>query len=305
MASSSYSGLPTTPTQTIQWAPYNSFGPQLGMGNAYTIGGGFTPEVEGAMGGIQGLAGMLANAANPAIKDAYQTQSGIEGIARRLMGLSKQDLKTVLPFTQQLDTLGQKMGTEFDFNMPYAKQALSDAYDPLNSAYQYYLNQVNSAVGAQEAAAGLGATPYGAYETAAADAAFNNQWQMERLQRELTGAQTATALENEILSGQTAGGEMIAKGGELANQAYATSGKLLNDAGQLDIGGLQGVLQAYGLKGQDLSAAMQGLVGLLNSMRISTSSSGGGGGGGSSGGGLGMQFGSGGGGAAASFGSGE
>jgi len=235
---------------------------------------------------------MLMNSANPAIKNAYQVQGGIQGLARQLSKLSKQDLKTVLPFVNQLGALGQKMQGQFDYNTPYAQQALSDAFDPMNAAYNYYLGQTKDSVGAQEAAAGLGATPYGAATTGSAVAAFENAWQMQKLQREQLGAQTATALQNEILESQLGGGQMLGEAGSLANQAYSTSGQLLNEAGQLNLGALEGVLKAYGLQGQNLSAAMQGLVGMLNAMRVSESVSGGGGGGGggSSGGGLGMSF---------------
>ena len=132
----------------------------------------------------------------------------------------------------QLNDMGtQTYGTDVN----YANIALQQAFDPNSAIYNSNLNKTESQVGAQEAASGIAGTPYGAETTGSVLGNFNTAWNAQQVQNQSTGAATATGLQN-------AGANMI------------------NEAGQLNMQNIQANLQAYGLYGQELAAAMQAIT---------------------------------------------
>ena len=188
------------------------------------------PQAAGYAGQIEGIAGQLGATGTQAIGQANATAGQVGGLASQLQGL------------------GTGLTTAFSNDLPYAQQALTDAFDPQKAAYSYYLNQAQNAAGAASAQSGVAGTPYGAEVQGATTGNFGNAWQTAQVGREATGAATATGLQNQYESGVVAGGTLI------------------NQAGQLDLGALSGQLQAYGLQGTNLAAAGQMIQGLLASL---------------------------------------
>ena len=195
------------------------------------------PKANMYAGQIEGISGQLANGpGNQAVSAANTTASQVGGLASQLQGL------------------GTGLSSAFQGNLGYANQALSDAFDPMKTAYNYYQNQAANAAGAASAQSGVAGTPYGAEVQGSTAANFGNAWQTAQVGREATGAATATGLQQQYESGVVAGGTLI------------------NQAGQLDLGALTGQLQAYGLQGTNLAAAGQMVQGLLQSLSVSESS---------------------------------
>ena len=191
------------------------------------------PQATGYANQIEGIAGQLGGVGGQAVGAANSTASTVGGLASQLQGL------------------GTGLSTAFSGNLGYANQALTTAFDPMQTAYNYYSNQAANAAGAASAQSGVAGTPYGAEVQGATAANFGNAWQTAQVGREATGAATATALQNQYESGVVAGGTLI------------------NQAGQLDLGALTGQLQAYGLQGTNLAAAGQMIQGLLQSLSMS------------------------------------
>jgi hypothetical protein len=239
----SFSGIPwTVSNPTYDPAP---FGFSSGLANSIS---GFNtsngqsptmanPQATGYANQVEGIAGQLGASGGNAVSAANATASNVGGLASQLQGL------------------GTGLTTAFSNDLPYAQQALTDAFDPMKTEQNYYLNQAQSAAGAASAQSGVAGTPYGAEVQGATTASFNNAWQTAQVGREATGAATATALQNQYESGVVAGGALI------------------NQAGQLDLGALSGQLQAYGLQGSNLAAAGQMIQGLLSSLNESLSNS--------------------------------
>ncbi len=233
----SFSGIPwTVPNPSYQ--PDTNFGDQLGFqmtGIPGSLASGGSPTMtnpQAAMyaGQVEGIAGQLGASGQGAISAANATQQQVGGLASQLQGL------------------GTGLTTAFSGNLPYAQQALQTAFDPMQSAYNYYLNQNQNQTAAAAAQSGFAGTPYAAEVQSAGTGAFQNAWQTAQVGREATGAATATALQNQYESGVVAGGSLI------------------NQAGQLDLGSLSDTLQAYGLQGSNLAAAGQLVTGLLSSL---------------------------------------
>jgi hypothetical protein len=188
------------------------------------------PQAAGYAGQIEGLAGMLGSSGGQAVNNALGTQQQVGGLA------------------SQLQSLGTGLTTAFSGDLGWAQTALQDAFDPQKTAYNYYLNQAQNAAGSADAQVGISDTPYGAEVLGATTAAFNNAWQTAQVGREATGAATAEGLQSQYEEGVLGGGDLISA------------------AGQLDLGALSSVLQAYGLQGSDLSAAGQMIQSLLASL---------------------------------------
>jgi hypothetical protein len=236
----SFSGIPwTVNNPNYNPNPYGFAGDLAGsFGGAHnaTYGGGPTmqnPQATGYGNQIEGIAGQLAGSGAGAVSSAKGTQQTVSGMA------------------DQMRALGTGLSTAFSGNLGYADQALQTAFDPQKTAYDYYLNQNMNQTAAGEAQSGLAGTPYAAEVGAAATGAFQNAWQTSQVGREATGAATATGLQNQYEQGVLGGAGLI------------------NQAGQLDLGAMSGVLQAYGLQGQNLASAGQMIQGLLSSLGIS------------------------------------
>src|SRR5208283_5093672 len=201
--------------------------PTVSSGGAPTM---TNPQAAGYAGQVEGIAGQLGSSGAGAVSAALGTQQQVGGLA------------------SQLQSLGTGLTTAFSGDLPYAQQALQTAFDPQKSAYNYYLNQNQNQTAAAAAQSGFAGTPYAAEVQNAGTGAFQNAWQTAQVGREATGAATAEGLQQQYEAGVLGGAGLI------------------NQAGQLDLGALSGVLQAYGLQGNNLAAAGQLVQGLLSSL---------------------------------------
>ncbi len=181
----------------------------------------------GGTNGINGQVSMLNNAGNAAVGSAKSAQNSATATAN------------------QLKSLGSAMSGEFSYNDAYAQQALADAFDPHKDIYNRYLGQVTDQTNSQSALRGIANTPYGAAVTADSLGNFNTAWNAQQIQNENVGMQTATGLQQQRLSAQEAGGALI------------------NDAGQLNLGAAKNLLEAYGIQGSDMSAALSALTNMF------------------------------------------
>ena len=238
----SFSGIPwTVPNPTYNANPYGAAG-LIGSsvsGFAPNNSGGSptetNPQAAGYANQVEGIAGQLANSGQGAVSSALGTQQQVGGLA------------------SQLQSLGTGLTTAFSGNLNYANQALQTGFDPMQTAYNYYLNQNQNQTAAAATHSGFAGTPYAAEVQNAGTGAFQNAWQTAQVGRENTAANTATTLQNQYEQGVLGGGSLI------------------NQAGQLDLGSLSGVLQAYGLQGTNLASAGQMIMGLLGSLSQSVS----------------------------------
>ena len=237
--SSSYSGIPLVGPSTT-WNPgaNGGYSPGLGVPDAYTFQvtspGQPTPAagiLSNDLSSIAGLYGLQPSAGyNSALGGVTGNAASMQGIASGLNG-----------------------GVSGDLN--YANQALATAFDPQQTAYNYYLQQALNAAGANEAASGTSASPYGAEVTGATAANFGNNWQTQQVARENTGANTASTLQNTNLGYQTA------------------AANIFNSAGQLDQSAAGDYLQQFGLQGANMAAALSALTSLFGDMKVGVSGS--------------------------------
>lgn len=160
-----------------------------------------------------------------------------------------------------LQALAGTLNGAFAGNLPYASQALTNAFDPQQALYKQNLADLTDATRAGEAVRGISMSPYGAGVEANAIGRFQNDWQDRQVQRQMTGAQTATALQGQYQSGQEA------------------AGRLINESGQLDQNNMKLQLERYGLQGETLAKAIQAMNQFISASAPS--------GGGARGGGLG------------------
>lgn len=122
---------------------------------------------------------------------------------------------------------------------------LNTAFDPQSSLYNYTLAQTINQQNAQNAAAGVGTTPYGAGLQDQNIAQFNMNWQNQQLGRQLAGLQGAGS------AYQTGAGLQSAAPGQYLQAAampYSTYGAI--GSGQL---GTLGTLGQYGAAGQQVA----------------------------------------------------
>ena len=134
--------------------------------------------------------------------------------------------------------------------VPYATQSLQTGFDPNNAQFNQQFGQQQQQQQVNNAANGVGGTPYAAGVSNAADQAFDLNWQNQQLQRQQTGANTATGL----LTGQNQGAQTGA--GLLQsvpNESLSALGAL-NTAGGQATGVNQQIVQ-------DLLAYLQGGTG--------------------------------------------
>jgi hypothetical protein len=90
-------------------------------------------------------------------------------------------------------------------NLAAAQSALNTAFDPQNALYAQQYQQNNDATNAGLAARGLATTPYGAGVQNTSDQQFNTNWLQSQLQRQATGAQTASTLQGATGAADTTG----------------------------------------------------------------------------------------------------
>jgi hypothetical protein len=147
-------------------------------------------------------------------------------------------------YQDSLSTLGGGMTSQFEGNLPYAGRALDEGFDPQSAFYLQNLQDLTDYTRSGEAARGIAMTPYGAAVEANTQGRFINDWRDRQLARQHMGAQTADILQGRTQSSQEAGG------------------RLINDAGKLNIDMMTQMLQKYGLQGAQLQAALQAMQGL-------------------------------------------
>jgi hypothetical protein len=140
-----------------------------------------------------------------------------------------------------LNSMGQNLFGYGQQTEKYGLQALKDAFDPMGSARASGLATTMDSTNASLANSGLAGTPYGAGVSGGAAGNFANNWQTAQIGREAAGMSTATQ----------------------ATQPTVQGGQLINEAGQLDMQNIGAQLQAYGLYGSQLSAAMSAFTSLF------------------------------------------
>jgi hypothetical protein len=131
-------------------------------------------------------------------------------------------------------------------NLPYASQALQTGFDPQNALYAQQYQANNDAVNAGLAARGLATTPYGAGVQNTADQTFNTNWLQTALQRQATGANTASTLQGAAGTGTTTGLNAAGTGALLP---YSTANTIGTNQ--------QGALNSYGAYGTGATSTAQ------------------------------------------------
>lgn len=240
----SFAGLPTAGNQSYL---FNTFG--------------YGPNPWAPNPNVNSIAGMWNTAptyigAPPPPSSYYLGQANQAGQA--LSGLASQ----INPYAfgqaggqdiGKMRAIAAQLGNMFKFNIPYAKQALKEAFDPQKEAYQQYLGDLLEQERAGQALRGVAMTPYGAAVEANAVNRFINEWRDRQIGRMATGAQTASTLEQPLIQSRTAAGELYGRASDAIRQNVMAQ------------------LQAFGLKGDLLAKAAQHVLGILEQLKISTS----------------------------------
>jgi hypothetical protein len=155
--------------------------------------------------GIAGQQGAVPQA-NQAVQNLYnnpgapaaQAGANVAGGLGQAAGLSQ--------FTQ-----GQNLTGTGNSLVPYAQQALQTGFDPMGNVYNQQFQQNTDQTRALLEARGIDSTPYGAGVESQSNLNFNNAWEQNALQRQQTGAGTATNLlgqqTNDVLQGQNLSGQ--------------------------------------------------------------------------------------------------
>jgi hypothetical protein len=143
--------------------------------------------------------------------------------------------------------IGTQMGQQAQSIFPYAQQVFQTGMDPQSQLYNWLQNQNMQQTQAQNAAAGVGTTPYGASVADQSNMLFNINWQNQQLQRQIdalqagAGAiQTGTGIEQAGAGVQQAGVGLETAAPSFINQTsgipYATrsgiTGTSLGDIAQ-------------------------------------------------------------------------
>jgi hypothetical protein len=192
------------------------------------------------------------------------------------------------PGLSQMSGIASGLQKAFKGNLDYANQALQLAFDPQQSYFKQYQQDLIDATRAGEAARGIAMTPYGAGIESAALGRFYNQWQSEQVQRMATGASAATALQGMWEQAQQAAAGIYNDEITAQLKEYGLKGDMIGKA-------LDEILSAMDIQSRVAIAEYQGQTGIQEAL-IGAAGRGGGGGGGARGGGLGMMGGGGGGG---------
>ena len=174
-----------------------------------------------------------------------QMQGGINQLQNFANWGAPKIQNTTKPQSDALMNLGTELAGAFKGNLPYADQALTNAFDPQSALYNQYRDDLTDSSRAGLAARGIAMSPYGAGVESNTMGRFLNDWQDKQIQRQNTGANTAATLQGQYQSGVTAGGGLI------------------NAAGQLNMGQAELMLKKYGLQGDMLSKALGSLQGLI------------------------------------------
>jgi hypothetical protein len=170
---------------------------------------------------IQGQQGAVPQA-NQAVQNLYnnpgagaaQAGANVAGGLGEMAGLSQ--------FGQ-----GQNLTNTGNSLVPYATQALNTGFDPMGNVYNQQFQQNTDQTRALLEARGIDSTPYGAGVESQSNLNFNNAWEQNALQRQQTGAGTATNLlgqqMNDVTQGQNLAGQAPGTFMAGASMPYNTS----------------------------------------------------------------------------------
>ncbi len=129
--------------------------------------------------------------------------------------------------------------------LPDVQALLSMGFDPQQALYSRTAQQMQDQQRAQQAASGIGGTPYGAGVMGQTMNNFNIDWQNNALQRALAGAQGAGGLMGQIGQGVGQGAGIQSGGIQEYLQGAATPYNVFGGINQNQLGLLQGANQ-YG-----------------------------------------------------------
>jgi hypothetical protein len=124
------------------------------------------------------------SAVNPTVNNqinspaAFSAMAGANNAASYAGGVSSDYYNT----GQNLVQSGQSI-------TPYAQQVFQTSMDPQGQLYNWLQNQNMQQTNAQNAASGVGTTPYGASVADQSNMLFNINWQNQQLQRQISGLQ--------------------------------------------------------------------------------------------------------------------
>src|SRR5262245_40647492 len=108
----------------------------------------------------------VVNTPNPMVMGPFNAAMGLSGqlqqSGQNAVNAGAAGWGQAQGYASQLQSLAGLLSHEFDFNLPYAKQALESGFDPMNAQHDYYQREAMNQIGAQEANSGLGGTPYAA-----------------------------------------------------------------------------------------------------------------------------------------------
>jgi hypothetical protein len=123
--------------------------------------------------------------------------------------------------------------------LPGAQAIMQQGFDPQQALYNQTLGQTTNAINANNVAAGLGSSPYGASVAGSGIGNFNVNWQNQQLGREATAASAASGLI-----------------GQAGTTAQLGTGMQVNAGNQYATAGAQPYLTAQGI-GTNQNAATQ------------------------------------------------
>lgn len=152
---------------------------------------------------------------------------------------------------------------------------IASAFDPQNALYNRQLNQMQQQIAAQNAASGVGGTPYGAGVANQGLSNFNIDWQNNLLNRMLAGAQGVGALDTGAGQLYGAAGNLVNQGANVAQNLASTAGNLYGQGqGQLGsgisnlLGGTGAGYGAYNTIGNNVLGAEGSLANLGNNQYL-------------------------------------
>ncbi len=175
---------------------------------------------QGAMGGISSMA-----SATPQYQALYNAQASNPYAGQAIAGAQAGGQAMQQQGQQNINTANMFAGIPGQLS-PAVAATLSTAYDPQQQLYSQERQQAIDTANAQNAASGLGFTPWGAGVTNQATTNFDTNWIQTQLGREQTGASTIAQLLGAGEGAAASGASLGAQGaGQIAQGAalpYAT-----------------------------------------------------------------------------------
>jgi hypothetical protein len=161
---------------------------------------------QGVQAGIAGQQGAVPQA-NQAVQNLYNNPGapGAQAGANVAGGMGEAAGMSQFMQGQNLTGTGNSL-------VPYASQALQTGFDPMGNVYNQQFQQNTDQTRALMEARGIDSTPYGAGVEAQSNLNFNNAWEQNALQRQQTGAGTATNLLGQQASDVTQGQNLSGQG---------------------------------------------------------------------------------------------